>query len=315
MHQPLINLAALLFDLWCARPDAHDHDCSSEWPWAVLIGNAWVEHGKIVEQAAKHLPTSFGRTPRNSHEKISSGYKAWEILYYLYGEGPGVFFGVLPDVYYSHFCRLVRAIRIIYQHKISREQLITAQELLLQWVLDFEMLYCKRNLNRLHFVRQCVHSLTHLARETHWVGPLTLSAEWTIERIIGYLGFLLRQPSNLFRNLAAQARRVATINALVAMWPKLEESKGDPRGSIRLGDSYLLLGPKDTSPHQLPQNEKEVLDTFLVSYLDTGDIDRNSVYRCGRLKIPTEQIARSRWKELERCSDMARTDRNVKVYI
>ena len=195
------------------------------------------------------------------------------------------------------------------------EQLTTAQELLLQWVLDFEVLYCRRNPNRLHFVRQCVHSLTHLARETHRVGPLALSAEWTIERIIGYFGFLLRQPSNPFRNLTAQARRVATINALVAMWPELDESKKDPRGSICLGDGYLLLGPKDSNLHRLPQSEKEALEYFFSDYLDDGNIDRSSVYRCGRLKIPTEQIARSRWKESERCSDMARTDRNVKVHI
>ena len=41
MHQPLINLATLLLDLWCARPGAHDYDCFSVWPWAVLTGDVW----------------------------------------------------------------------------------------------------------------------------------------------------------------------------------------------------------------------------------------------------------------------------------
>ena len=313
MHQPILNLACLLFDLWCARPDARDHDRFSVWPWAVLTGDVWKRHGEFVSRIARYLPTSFGRTPRNPQEKISSGYKAWEFLNYIYGEGPGVFYGVLPDVYYLHFCRLVRAIRIIHQRTISREQLATAHELLLRWVLDFEILYCDRNPDRLHFVRQCVHSLTHLARETHRLGPLWLSSQWTMERTIGYLGSLLRQPSNPFRNLAAQTKRVAHTNALVAMWPDLEQAKGDPHGSMDLGDNYLLLGPKDTSSYHLLPDERAALEEFFSGYPDAQDVDRQTVYRWGRLGIPTDQVARSRWKELERCSDMARTDRNVKV--
>ena len=164
MHQPLINLTGLLLDLWCARPKARKRDCRSFWPWAVLVGAIWKKHGEAVEHAARYLPTSFGRTPRNPQKKISSGYTAWEVLYYIYGEGPGLLYTVLPEPYYSHFCRLVQAIRIIFQRTISKEQLITAHSLLHQWVLDFEELYCQRSPDWLHFVRQCVHSLTHLSR-------------------------------------------------------------------------------------------------------------------------------------------------------
>ena len=42
------------------------------------------------QQAAQLLPTLIGHTPRNLQEKISSRYKAWEFLYYLYSLGPGV---------------------------------------------------------------------------------------------------------------------------------------------------------------------------------------------------------------------------------
>jgi hypothetical protein len=160
-----------------------------------------------------------------------------------------------------------------------------------------------------------VHSLTHLARETHRLGPLWLSSQWTMERTIGYLGNLLKQPSNIFRNLAAQAKRVAYTNALTAMWPDLQIQDKDPRGSKDLGDNYLLLGPKDTTLYRLPDNEQTALDTFFSGYPGAEDIDRRTVYRWGRLKLPTEQIARSRWKEVDRCSDMSRMDRNVKVSI
>ena len=314
MHQPVINMATLLFDLWCERPKIRSPDSSITWPWAVLTGSAWEAHGKVVANAAKHLPTSFGRTPRNPQEKISSGYKAWEFLYYLYGEGPGVFYNLLPQPYYSHFCKLVQAIRIVYQRSISGEQLLLLNTLLLEWCFEFEELYCQRNPERLHFVRQCVHSLTHLAKETHRLGPLSLSAQWTMERVIGILGSLLKQPSNPYANLAAQAQKMAQINAMVAMWPSFEKAKDDPHGSIDLGDGYILLGPKeDTNPHRTTPAEEQALDAFCSGHQNSEDVDRKFVYRWGRLSLPTEQIARSRWKELERCSGMARTDRNVKV--
>ena len=313
MHQPVINMAALFLDLWCARPDARDFDRSSVWPWAVLVGDTWKKHGAVVAKAARYLPTSFGRVPRNPQEKVSSGYKAQEFLYYLYGLGPGVFFNLLPEPYYSHFCKLVRGIRLIYQRTLSKQQLIDAHTLLLQWVSEFESIYYQRKPERLHFVRQCVHSLAHLAKETYRLGPLCLSAQWTMERVIGYLGSLLRQPSNIFRHLAAQSRRLAYVNAMVALWPEFLIEEKDPRGSKDLGEGYLLLGPTDTTLHHFLDAEQTALDIFCSGATCLTDVDSQSVYRWGRLQLPCGQIARSCMKEVERCPNMARTDRNVKV--
>jgi hypothetical protein len=133
-----------------------------------------------------------------------------------------------------------------------------------------------------------------------------------MERVIGYLGSLLGQPSNPFGNLAAQTKRVAATNALVAMWPDFEKTKDPPRGHRDLGDGYMLLGPKDTDPHHISPPEQTAFNDF---FRDQSENDQEStLFRWGRLQIPTTQIARSRMKEIERCSDMARTDRNVKVH-
>ena len=134
-----------------------------------------------------------------------------------------------------------------------------------------------------------------------------------MERVIGYLGSLLRQPSNPFRNLAAQTKHVANTNTLVAMWPEFEKMKGDPSGSMDLSNGYLLLGPKDTMLYCVSPVEQTVLDGFFSSQPGTDNINQQAIYRWGRLRVPTGQIARSRWKELERCSDMAQTDCNIKV--
>ena len=100
---------------------------------------------------------------------------------------------------------------------------------------------------------------------------------------------------------------------MVAMWPDLERKKEDPRGSIDLGNGFLLLGPKDGKPYELSSTEQEALANFYSSLSDPEVVPRRSVYRWARLRLPTEQVARSYWKEVIRSSKSARTDRNLKV--
>lgn len=120
MHHGAINLPDLLIPLWRGKFDCDNRtDPLSNWDWAVLTGPTWTKHGKEVAAATPYLPGLFDHPPRNPAQKINSGYKAWEYLLYLYGLGPGVFFGVLPDKYYQNFCDLVCAMRIVNQHCIS----------------------------------------------------------------------------------------------------------------------------------------------------------------------------------------------------
>ena len=250
MHQPVINLTALMFELWRENGNCRDGDGSGGiWDWAILKGDVWKAHGGAIAAATSYFPRSFDRTPRNPVEKLSSGYKSWELLVYFYGLGPGLFYRLLSDIYYKHYCKLVVGVRIMYQHDISSEQLQLAHQLLLEWVVKFECLYYRWMEERLHFVRQCVHSLVHLVPQTLWISPPSLSAQWTMERMIGIFGSLIKQLSNPFANLTEQVKKVVEINAIIAMWPSLERTKKDPKGSINIGSGYLLLGPKDTDPY------------------------------------------------------------------
>jgi len=185
MHQPVINLTELMLELWRGQGNCWLGDTSGDdWPWAVLKGDVWKAHGKAVADAASHFPQSFDHTPRNPAEKLSSGYKAWERLLYFYGLGPGLFYGLLPEVYYRHYCKLVVSIRIMYQNMITLPQLKLAHQYLIEWVMEFEVLYYQQKTARLHFVHQCVHSLVHLVPKTLRIGPPSLSAQWTMERVI-----------------------------------------------------------------------------------------------------------------------------------
>jgi hypothetical protein len=67
-----------------------------------------------VADVLHYLPSSFDHPPCNIAEKLTSGYKAWEFLLYLYGLGPGLLYGLLPDAYYTNFCKLVRGIWLVH---------------------------------------------------------------------------------------------------------------------------------------------------------------------------------------------------------
>ena len=63
MHQPVINLTALMLDLWSDRDGCRKGDPRGIWPWAVLKGEIWKIHGEAVARAASYFPRSFDRTP------------------------------------------------------------------------------------------------------------------------------------------------------------------------------------------------------------------------------------------------------------
>ncbi|KAI5897274.1 uncharacterized protein SCHCODRAFT_02445272, partial [Schizophyllum commune H4-8] len=131
-----------------------------------------------------YLPGSFDRPPRNPAEKINSGYKAIEYLTYLFVLGPGLLYRILPEPYYSNFCMLVTGLRILHQRSISSSDLIQAHRYLLTFVADYEKIYYQRRTSRFHFVRQSIHSLTHVALEVQRLGPPGLYSQWTMERTI-----------------------------------------------------------------------------------------------------------------------------------
>ncbi len=234
-----------------------------------------------MASALHYLPSSFDRPPRNIAEKLTSGYKAWEFLLYLYGLAPGLLYDVLPKVYYSNFCKLVYGIQLMNQHKISRANVRDAHLALSSFAQEFEIVYCQRQATRIHFVRPCIHSLLHLPREVVRLGPPVCSSQWTLERTIGNLGEEIKQHSNPFANLSQRGIRRAQVNALKAMIPDLDEDRGHslPRGSKDLGDGFVLLQARDTNPYTLRDCEADALRDLLPS--TPPDVSSRSLSRSG----------------------------------
>jgi hypothetical protein len=173
MHNPGLNVPDLDLGLWHGTITCDKDDDKSTWVWAVKLwqSQVWQDHGKAVATATPYLPRSFDRAPPNPAEKLNSGYKAWEFLIYLYGLGPGLLYDLLPMPYFRHFCKFVKAIRLLSQKSIKTEQLHEAHQLLNEWSEDFEVLYYQRKHSRLHFVRPCVHTAHQMAQEVTRIGP------------------------------------------------------------------------------------------------------------------------------------------------
>jgi hypothetical protein len=317
MHLVSLNIPDLLISLWRGTIDG-DRDDQMSWDFAVLQGPVWKNHGIDVASMTPYLPGSFDRPPRNPAEKINSGYKAWEYLMYIYGLGPGLFYHVLPKPYWQNLCRLVRGIRIAHQHKISMTSLKQAHQFLLNFVLEFEELYYKRRQNRIHFVRPCIHLLTHIAPEVSRAGPGIIGSQWVMERAIGDLGGEIKLPSNPFANLSQRAVLRCQVNALKAILPELDEPKNLlPRGALDLHGGYSLLRAREPSPSLMTDSAAVALRSYYEGegqqLTDNGTSYK--VIRWARLRIPTGQVARSAWKEKQKSISNVRMARNVKLKV
>lgn len=197
-------------------------------------------------------------------KKINSSYKAKEFQTYVYGLAPALLHGLLPDVYWRNFCKLVRVIRLLHQQRITLDQIQLAHEQVMEFVVEFEALYYQWRASRLHFCQPSLHTLVHASQEICRVGPLPYYAQWTLERLIGDLGKEIRQPSNPFANLAQRGLIRFQVNALKAMDPSLDHSKSNiPNTALDAGDSYFLLHKREHTAHAVTQVETDAIHAFL----------------------------------------------------
>lgn len=218
----VMNLSILLISLWRGTIDVGNSDSIDSWDWAVLRTiDAWQSHGKAVENTGPYLPGSFDCKPRNIAEKLTSGYKTWEFQLHTFSLGPALLYGVLPEKYWLNYCKLVRGLQILCQHRITQADLVTAHVLLCNWEREFEEMYYQLREDRIHFVRPCVHQVVHLAKETVLKGPPICYAQWTMERTIGNLGQEIRQPSNPYGNISQEGVWRSKVNALLSAIPEL----------------------------------------------------------------------------------------------
>ena len=207
--------------------------------------------------------------------------------------------------------------RIIQQYHINSSDLILADHLFRSFAHEFELLYYQRREDRLHFCRQSVHALLHLASEVTRIGPPICSSQWTMERTIGNLGEEIKQPSNPFANLSQRGILRCQTNAFMAMFPSFRSSESNiPRGALDLGGGYVLLRAQDRYSRLMRDAEAAAFKMYIQhhhSLTHFGNEWPPKIVRWARLRLPNGQIVRSRWKEALKPINKIRISRNVKV--
>jgi Transposase family tnp2 len=316
MHLAALNISDLLISLWHTTIDCTKPDNKADWDWAVFRRvNVWKVHGEAVTNTLHFLPSSFDHPPCNIIEKLTSGYKAWEFLLYLYGLGPGLLYDVLPNPYFSNYCKLVFGMRLMNQHNISLDNLRDAKLALTSFAQEYEVIYYQHLSSCIHFVCPCIHSIVHLPSEVLRLGLPLCSSQWMLERMIRNLGEEIKQPSNPFANLSQWGIRHAQVNALKALIPDLAPDRDDasslPRGARDIGDNFTFLCAQEEVLSPLQDCEADALRDFLPgAQMD----DKISVHWWAKLKLPNGQTCYSSWKETQKPLEKHRTTRNVKVF-
>lgn len=322
MHLLSLNIPDLLIPLWRGTFECDKDDDKSTWSWAVLAGDTWKAFGSLVEATTPYLPGCFNQPPRNPEKKINSGYKAWEYTLLLYGLCTALLHDILPYEYWVHFCKLVCAVRIISQHSIKRDDLRIAAHLFAEFIEEFEQLYYQYKLERIHFMCQSIHALGHYGNEVATKGPLICASQWTMERTIGNLVVEMRQPSNPYENLAQRAFRRAQHNALMAMYPELDQDRVKsifPAWSKSIGGGYALLRQQERSRHPTTVAEGIAIHSYLETFHPQSpefaffaSSGCYQVIRWARLRLPNGQTSRSLFAKRE-TNPNAHQARNAKV--
>ncbi|KAI0695490.1 hypothetical protein C8T65DRAFT_710796 [Cerioporus squamosus] len=303
MHLISLNIPDIIISLLRGSIECEAPDTKATWVWAVYMKrDIWEAHGKFIGSTTHCLPSSFERPPRNPALKIKSGFKAWEFLIYVYGYLPALLRTVLPPLYYQHFCKLVYAIRLLIQRSLPRAQLSAAHQCIVTYLEEFETHYYQRRVERLHFVRPCLHTLSHIVGETLNTGLCSLYTQWTMENYIGSITSEIRQHVTPYANVSERALRRCQANALQAMLPALfAPEERLPRRAIDVGDGYILLSPFEEVAHPVGALEVAAFHEYFARTGINVPADLHpSVRRWARLRLPTGQNARTLWKEGKR---------------
>ncbi|KAM5540305.1 hypothetical protein V8D89_006124 [Ganoderma adspersum] len=187
--------------------------------------------------------------------------------------------------------------------------------MLLLFVEEYKLIYYDRRVDRLHFVRQSIHALSHTMKECERVGPGAYHTQWTMENAIGNFGREIKLHSDPYTNLSECGVRWAQVNALKAMLPDIDpDVRPLPRGAYDVGSGYILLQAMENTAHPIKACEGVALRKYLK---DAGEVLPDEwvpgVARWACLRLPNGQVARSHWKESLKPLSQLRIARNVKI--
>ncbi|KAG7090259.1 hypothetical protein E1B28_011856 [Marasmius oreades] len=173
--------------------------------------------------------------------------------------------------------------------------------------------------DRIHFVRPCIHSISHIPSETTHLGPFIIFSQWVIECTIGNLGEEVKNHSSPYANLEQRGIHRCQVNALKALIPDLETPENTlPRGAMDIGDGFILLRARDCTAWVLTEKVHGAWKEFWSrqdGVLQTDLTSQCKVVWWAKLRLPNGQTARSCWKEEKKQLNHIQTSQYVKFQL
>ncbi|XP_034236341.1 uncharacterized protein LOC117642364 [Thrips palmi] len=196
MHQIFSGLSKLLVKLWFDPSfSGQPYSCTR----MIDIVN---------ERLSSIVPPSFverfTRTLTDRKLWKSKEYKLWFFYYSIV-----VMQGILEDVYLDHHIKLVSALSLLSLDSISPDQIDSAEELLLEYIKDFQNLY------GLRYMGMNVHMLAHLCDMVRDLGPLWVYSCFFLEALNGQIIKLVHSPFQPALQICSSASLFLSLNTKI----------------------------------------------------------------------------------------------------
>jgi hypothetical protein len=155
-------------------------------------------------QLSQFVPVEFARKPRSLDDVMR--WKATEFREFLLYSGPLVLHNILVDDLYDHFMLLFVSMRILASQQLSQQYCDYADELLVKFVSDAQVLYGN------DILVYNVHCLIHLANDVKNLGCLDDFSAFVFENKLGQLKKLVRKPQQPLQQIMRRLHEEASID-------------------------------------------------------------------------------------------------------
>ncbi|GAA6036393.1 hypothetical protein JCM8097_001699 [Rhodosporidiobolus ruineniae] len=218
MHLMLENIVKNLIVAWQARGRFKHLPLA---PW-VVSEPVWRQIDNEVTSSSSLFPSEWGKRMPAPFAQ-SGSMTAEDYSNFLLHVGPVVLEGRLARKYLDHFVRLGRIYTLLIDVNSQRTMIAPGgelEQLINQWVQDYETLYYGGNPDYLCTQTSPVHSLLHAPAHNRWQGPLHLVWSFVMERYCQHAGNLVTNRTLPYVNLALSMLRHAQVANIEARYPQ-----------------------------------------------------------------------------------------------
>lgn len=135
-----------------------------------------------------HPYSEISRYPKEISQRHQWKANEW-LNWLLYYSNPSLF-QILPDVYFNHFQKLRKVIRILLGSDLNEEKLNKCNKVITKFVKDYEKHYGQKNMV------YNVHLLLHLVESVRNFGPIWGFALFPYENLNGLLKSFVKGPKD-----------------------------------------------------------------------------------------------------------------------